>query len=176
MTRADPRAFYDTVIFNLSLNKADADHEACRALLDIDSAAITWCIVISAITRGEASLDEYLDQLEQRCALQGVAWVEVSAPEIAAVAKIHRSLKAKLTSAGMQPPDIKQAFAAVGGRASLFVTRDRDFRDPKDKGQRGKKRRGTTVDNLLRDTLHLEVLFPIDAHATLIPGSMGDAG
>jgi len=34
MTRADPRAFYDTVIFNLSLNKADADHEACRALLD----------------------------------------------------------------------------------------------------------------------------------------------
>lgn len=167
MKRSATRAFYDTVIFNLSLNEADADYQACAALLDIDSAAITWCIVISAITRAEASLDEYLNQLEQRCALQGVEWVEVSSPEIAAVAQKQRSLKAKLIKAGMQSPDVKQAFAAVAGKASLFVTRDRDFRDPKDKGQRGKKSRGTAVHNLLRDMLDLAVHFPADAHAKL---------
>lgn len=173
MKRSRARAFYDTVIFNLSFNKTDPDHEACAALLDIDG--ITWCIVISAITRGEASLDEYLNQLEQRCALQGVEWVEVSSSEIAAVAKEQLKLKTKLKAAGMQSPDIKQAFAANAGSSSLFVTRDRDFRDPKDKSQRGKKSRGTAVHKLLRETLALEVLFPTDAHARLTTASPDNA-
>jgi hypothetical protein len=69
------RAFYDTVIFALSLNTRDADNKACRDLLDIDSGGVTWCIVISSISRGESTLYEYLNQLEQRCAAQGVSWI-----------------------------------------------------------------------------------------------------
>src|SRR6185369_6100067 len=76
------RAFYDTVIFALSINPADGDHVHCRALLDVDSGTITWCLVLSVITRGEATLHEYLDQLEQRCAMQGVEWLEVRQEEI----------------------------------------------------------------------------------------------
>ena len=168
MTRSSARAFYDTVIFLLSLNQGDRDHEACLALVDVDSAAVTWAILISAITRAEASLHEYLDQLEQRCALQGVEWVEVTQQEIAVEMKQRRQLKAELDRAGMQTHDIKQVFAAVAGRAELLVTRDRDFLDPKDKARRGKKARGSAVSKQLQAELGLAVLFPGEARAQLI--------
>lgn len=168
MTPSRTRAFYDTVIFVLSLNPADEDNAACRDLLDVDSPALTWAIIISAITRAEATIQEYLDQLEQRCALQGVEWVEVPQQTIAATMKGLRQLKAKLTRAGMQSHDIKQACAATAAKATLFVTRDSDFRDPRDKAQRAKKTPGTAVSKLLRAELGLEVLFPTDAHKTLM--------
>lgn len=170
MTRSSARAFYDTVVFLLSLNQGDRDHEACRALVDVDRAAVTWSILISAITRAEASLHEYLDQLEQRCALQGVEWVEVSQREIAAEMKQRRPLKAELDRAGMQAHDIKQVFAAVSGRAGLLVTRDRDFLDPKDKSRRGKKGRGSAVSKQLQAELGLVVLFPREARERLLGG------
>jgi predicted nucleic acid-binding protein len=156
------KAFYDTVIFVLSLNTADPDHALCRDLLDTNT--ITWSIAVSAITRGEASIHEYLDQLEQRCALQGIEWFEISSKDIAATAKQYRSLKTSLQQAGMQSDDIKQIFAAIAATASLFVTRDRDFLDPKDKAKRGKKTRGTAIDRLLdAKRIALEVMFPAAA-------------
>lgn len=158
------RAFYDTVIFKLSLNRQDPDHEACRALLDVESGGVVWGIVISAITRGEAPIWEYLDQLEQRCALQGVEWIEVRQEEITEeMRRRARSLKSALEQAGMQSRDIKQAFAAAWAKASVFVTRDHDFFDPKDKSRRGKKARGTKVSGVLREHLDVEALFPADA-------------
>lgn len=157
------RAFYDTVIFALSINRADADHDHCRALLDVDSGTITWCLVLSVITRGEASLHEYLDQLEQRCAMQGVEWLEVRQEDIGDVMRKKRAVKAQLEQAGMQSRDIKQAFAATWARAAVLVTRDRDFFDPQDKGRRGKKTRGTTVRDVLRDELSVHPMFPADA-------------
>ncbi len=175
MTRAGARAFYDTVIFVLALNKGDPDHKPCQALLDIDSASLTWSIIISAITRAEATLHEYLDQLEQRCALQGVEWIEIPQTAIAATMKQRRQLKTKLDQAGMQSHDVKQVFAAVAGRAALFVTRDRDFFDPKDKARSAQKKRGTQVSKLLQAELGLEVLFPAEAHAELIARSTDDA-
>lgn len=175
MTASSTRAFYDTVIFLLSLNPRDVDSAACRGLLDVDSPSFTWSIIISAITRAEATLHEYLDQLEQRCALQGVEWIEVSQQAIAAVMKQQRQLKAELTRAGMQSHDIKQAFAATAARAALFVTRDRDFCDPKDKARRAKKAHGTAVSRLLEAELGLEVLFPTEARTRLLAVSTRDS-
>ena len=160
---AAERAFYDTVIFELSLNRQDPDHPACRELLDIESGGVAWGIVVSAITRGEASIREYLDQLELRCAQQGVEWVEVKQEQVAEAMRRARALKAALEQAGMQSRDIKQAFAAAWAKASVFVTRDRDFFDPKDKSRRGKKTRGSRVSDVLRDELDVEVMFPADA-------------
>lgn len=168
MKRAGTRAFYDTVIFVLSLNKGDADSDACRALLDIDSPSLTWSILLSVITRAEATLHEYLDQLEQRCALQGVEWVEIPTSTIAATMKKQREVKARLGRAGMQSHDIKQVFAAVAGRAALFVTRDRDFFDPKDKARRSTKTPGSSVSKILTAELELEPLFPAPALAKLL--------
>lgn len=163
--RSSTRAFYDTNIFLLAINTADPDNKACHALLDIDT--VTWRIILSAITRGEATLHEYLDQLEQRCALQGVEWVEVPQSAIAATIKQHKTLSAKLKQAGMQSVDIKQVFAAVAGDATLLITRDQDFLDPKDKARPGKKTRGNAVSKLLAGELDLEVLFPKAAQARL---------
>ncbi|MBK7823673.1 hypothetical protein [Nannocystis sp.] len=163
------------MIFVLSLNQGDSHSEPCRALLDVDSPSLTWSIIISAITRAEATLHEYLDQLEQRCALQGLEWIEVPQTAIAATMKQQRQLKAKLDQAGMQSHDIKQVFAAVAGQAALFVTRDRDFFDPKDKAQRAKKSRGTAVSRLLQTELGLTALFPAEAHARLLALSPDDA-
>ena len=160
---ATVRAFYDTVIFALSLNRSDPDYTACRDLVDVDSTSITWSIVLSAITRGEASLNEYVSQLEQRCALQGVEWIEVPQDEIARALKEGRAVKARLEQAGMQSRDIKQAFAASSAKSRLLITRDRDFCDPKDKRRRGAKRRGSEVRTLLRDALGLDALFPTEA-------------
>jgi predicted nucleic acid-binding protein len=164
------RAFYDTVIFALSINPADGDHLHCRALLDVDSGTITWCLVLSVITRGEATLHEYLDQLEQRCAMQGVEWLEVRQEDIGEAMRKKRVVKARLEQAGMQSRDIKQAFAAAWARAAVFVTRDRDFFDPQDKGRRGKKTRGTSVRNVLRDELSIDPMFPADALERLRAG------
>jgi hypothetical protein len=157
------RAFYDTVIFALSLNPGDRDHTSCRGLLDTDSGRITWAIVLSAISRGEATLHEYLDQLEQRCAVQGVEWFEVPVSDISEAMRQNRATKSRLEQAGMQSRDIKQVFAAAWGRAAIFITRDRDFFDPKDKSRRGKKTRGTSVRDLLQAELTVEPLFPQDA-------------
>jgi predicted nucleic acid-binding protein len=157
------RAFYDTVIFALSINQADEDHDPCRALLDVDSGAITWSIVLSVITRGEATLHEYLDQLEQRCAMQGVEWLEVRQEDLGEVMRKKRATKARLEQAGMHSRDIKQAFAAAWARAAVLVTRDRDFFDPHDKSRRGKKTRGTAVHDVLRDELSVHPMFPADA-------------
>ena len=168
MTASRTRAFYDTVIFVLSLNPADEDSAACRDLLDVDSPSLTWAIIISAITKAEATIQEYLDQLELRCALQGIEWVEVPQQTIAATMKGLSQLTAKLKQAGMESHDIKQAAAANAANAALFVTRDSDFRDPKDKVRRAKKAPGTAVSKLLRAELGLEVLFPTDAHAKLM--------
>jgi hypothetical protein len=134
------RAFYDTVIFVLSLNRRDPDHPACVELLAIESGGVTWSIAVSAITRGEATLREYLDQLELRCAQQGVEWVEVKQEQVAEAMRRARATKAALEQAGMQSRDIKQAFAAVWAKAIVFVTRDRDFFDPKDKAGAGRRR------------------------------------
>ncbi len=161
------RAFYDTVVFVLSLNAKDPDGPACGALLDIESGGVLWGIVLSAITRGEATLEEYLNQLEQRCALQGVEWVEVGQDQVSELMRKARALKSKLEQAGMQSRDIKQVFAASSGKAVVFVTRDRDFFDPQDKGQRGKKKRGTNVRDLIVKVLEIEPLFPVDALARL---------
>lgn len=161
------RAFYDTVVFVLSLNPRDGDHAYCRDLLDVDSGKIVWCIVLSAITRGETTLHEYLNQLEQRCAMQGVDWLEVQQEQLAEVMRKKRAIKARLEQAGMQSRDIKQVFAAAWAQAAIFITRDRDFFDPKDKGQRGKKRRGASVRDVVRDELSVEPLFPADAQQRL---------
>ena len=157
------RAFYDTVIFALSLNTGDRDHDVCRSLLDTDSGQITWAVVLSAITRGEATLGEYLDQLEQRCSAQGIEWIEVPVAHIADGMRRKRVVKSRLEQAGMQSRDIKQVFAAAWGRARIFITRDRDFFDPKDKARRGKRTRGTSVRDVVRDELGVEPLFPADA-------------
>jgi hypothetical protein len=157
------RAFYDTVIFELSLNHRDVDHAPCRALLDVDGGAVAWCIVISAVTRGEATLSEYLDELERRCAMQGVEWLEVRSEDISATVRQRRPLKVRLEQTGMQSRDIKQVFAAAWAVVEVFVTRDRDFFDPKDKSRRGKKARGSSVRDLLRDELSIEPLFPAEA-------------
>jgi predicted nucleic acid-binding protein len=159
----DDRAFYDTVVFVLSLNADDGDHPSCRDLLDIEGGGVTWCIVLSAITRGEATLHEYLSQLEQRCAAQGVEWRQVEQEHIKEAMKRSRAVKERLEQAGMQSRDIKQAFAAAWANAALLVTRDRDFFDPKDKGRRGKRGRGSSVRDLLRGELSVEPLFPADA-------------
>jgi hypothetical protein len=164
------RAFYDTVVFVLSLNPRDGDHAPCRDLLDVDSGKIAWCIVLSAITRGEATLHEYLNQLEQRCAVQGVDWLEVRQEHLAELIRKKRAVKAQLEQAGMQSRDIKQVFAAAWAQAIIFITRDRDFFDPKDKGRRGKKARGTSVRDLVRDELTVEPLFPADALQRLRAG------
>jgi hypothetical protein len=157
------RAFYDTVIFELSLNRRDPDHPACRELLDVENGGVVWTIVVSAITRGEATIQEYLDQLELRCAQQGIEWVEVRQEQVMEAMRRARAIKATLEQAGMQSRDIKQAFAAAWANASVFVTRDRDFFDPKDKSRRGKKTRGSRVSSVLRDELDLEAMFPADA-------------
>ena len=157
------RAFYDTVVFLLSLNQADPDHASCRSLLDVDSGTITWCITLSVITRAEATLDEYLDQLEQRSAMQGVDWREVQEDDIRAAMRRNRAVKERLERAGMQSRDIKQAFAAAWAQAVVLVTRDRDFFDPQDKGRRGRKKRGTAVSDLLREQLAIEPMFPAEA-------------
>lgn len=165
------RAFYDTVIFVLSLNQRDPDHPACRDLLDVGSDGVAWGIVVSAITYGETSLQEYLDQLELRCAQQGVEWVKVEQEQVAEVMRRARTTKAALEQAGMQSRDIKQAFAAVWAKARVFITRDRDFFDPKDKGRRGKKKRGSSVRDLLCGNLEIEALFPADALRRLRRGT-----
>src|SRR5262245_55731327 len=85
--------FYDTVIFALSLNTVDRDHTSCRDLLDVDNGRIGWCIVLSAITRGEATLHEYLNQLEQRCAMQGVDWLEVGQESVGEMMRQKRAIK-----------------------------------------------------------------------------------
>lgn len=157
-------AFYDTVVFLLSLNRGDPAHGACRALLAIDS--VTWTIALSAISRGEASIDEYLSQLEQQCALQGVEWREVAMDQISAAVKRNAGLKTRLTQAAMQSRDIKQAFAAGCAQAALLVTCDQDFFDPKGKrhkGRAGKADQGGLVARLLRDELGLRVCTPADA-------------
>jgi hypothetical protein len=164
------RAFYDTVIFELSLNHRDADHAPCRALLDVDGGTVAWCIVISAVTRGEATLHEYLNELERRCAMQGVEWLEVRSEDIGLGLRQKRPLKARLEQAGMQSRDIKQVFAAAWATAEVFVTRDRDFFDPKDKSRRGKKARGSSVRDLLRAELAIEPLFPVEALRHLSAG------
>lgn len=161
------RAFYDTAIFMLSLNARDPDYSACRGLVDVDSGGVVWAIVLSDITRAESTLREYLDQLEMRCAQQGVAWVEVKQDEVKQAMRSKRALKPALEQAGMQAHDIKQAFAAAWAKARIFITRDRDFFDPKDKGRRGKKTRGTRVLDVLSGELDLEVMFPADALQTL---------
>lgn len=164
------RAFYDTVVFALSLNTSDPDYAPCSSLLDVDGGAITWCIVISSITRAEASLREYLDQLELRCVAQGVAWMEVHQDQVSEALRAKRALKPRFEQAGMQSRDIKQIFAAAWARAEVLVTRDRDFFDPKDKRKKGKASLGTSVAKLLRDELGIAPLLPADALERLTKG------
>jgi hypothetical protein len=102
----DERAFYDTVVFALSLNARDPDHAACSAL--VDAGTIRWCIVMSSITRGEATLHEYLNQVEQRCVAQGIVWIEVTQEQVGDALRRSRAVKAVLEQAGMQSKDIKQ--------------------------------------------------------------------
>lgn len=170
------RAFYDTAIFLLSLNTADKDNKACRALLDIEGGGITWCIIISEISRGEATIREYLDQLEQRCALQGVEWIEVMLEDITGEVRKKPSLKRQLEQAGMQSRDIKQIFAAAWARSSILVTRDRDFIDPRNKRLRGRQKPGTAVFDVVLHHLAIEALFPVPALARLLRGSKGASG
>jgi hypothetical protein len=150
--------FLDTCIFLLSLNEGDAAHKNCRALLDIER--IKWPVCLSAITRAEATISEYLDTLEVRCAVQGIDWIEVPMEKVKQVAKKYQALKKSLEKCGMQSRDIKQVFAASCASACLFVTRDLDFWDPVLKGGGGGR---TRVEAALMEAMSLKVVAPAAA-------------
>lgn len=155
------RAFYDTNIFVTAAgrNPDAAERRACAALLEIEQ--VRWEIALSEISRAEATIREFLDALEIRCAAQGVPWIEVKMNEINAAMRQFPAFKRRLSQAGVQSRDLKQIFAALSASAQVLIARDQDFFDPRGKSQ--KRSRGRVVADLVQEELGLEVLRPDEA-------------
>lgn len=159
-------AFYDTVVFVLSLNTGDKDCPHCQALLD--TSQINWSLAFSAISRAEAPIGELLDAFVTQCAFQGVDLREIDMPTITKSMKDKQNIKKRLTQTGMASRDIKQAFAASAAGCRAFITRDWDFKNPKNKVTRSGKN-NTTQNEILKE-FNLHVCLPHEARTHLHQG------
>ncbi|WP_147451408.1 hypothetical protein [Corallococcus llansteffanensis] len=81
--------------------------------------------------------------------------------DIGAALRGIQATKKKLEQAGMQTHDIKQSVAAHSAVCELFVTRDWDFKNPKNKSSRSTKNNATA--KIIRDELGLRVCLPYEA-------------
>ena len=151
------RAFYDTCICLLAQNPADRDHASCALL--VDSREITWSVGFSEVSRGEATIGEYLDWFIRTCALQGIECREIKMPAIKAEQRGRLALRRQLRSLGVQGNDSNQVFAALGLKSELLASRDRDFCDPAQKRRRGKAVSRGPVERFLASEA-IELLFP----------------
>lgn len=163
------RCFYDTAIFEISINPADHDAPHCEKLLD--ASLITWTVIWSELSRKEAPIEEYLDWLEIRFSLSGTDYFVFSWSDVKLAKRNIQTDLTALENLGLRRNDASQLAAAYASDATRLITRDDDFIDPRNKRSRGRKkwpRKYIAVQNYIRKQLDIEVLFPCQACAELI--------
>ena len=158
MTSNRLRVFYDTVIFILTKNANDKDHENCKKLFDTE--IIKWTVGFSVITRAESTINEYLDQLIVIFGFAGIDWVEVQEEGIKLAIKQKRPIFRTLEKLGVSSRDRRQIFAAFSMHASVMVTRDCDFFDPLQKALKGREKIPGRVSKVVENDLDIKVIFP----------------
>lgn len=153
--------YYDTTVFRIALNPGDLDYCYCAQLVDLR--VIRWPIAFSEISRGEASIGEWLDRFHVGCVANGIDVKEVIQSEI----KLSkRGLKAQLKALakfGMGARGTGHVAAAHAVKPCSIVSRDSDFVDPAIKRLKSPKNPPERAQRLISRELGMRVLTPREA-------------
>jgi hypothetical protein len=151
--------YYDTCIFQASLNPELPFSAACKAILDTTD--ITWTVGIcgEAIV-AECPIEEYLNEFEVDCQRNSVSLVKVTLADSRAKGKSLSAFRKKLQQLGFSNWDWHHFCASQVIAAKAIVTVDEDFFDPSNKINPKSKKKNDRVKRLIEATFSTKVIRP----------------
>jgi hypothetical protein len=159
-------AYYDTCVFQQSLNPAHLEHESCKVL--VDPKKIEWTVGLCAELSGaEATVSEYLTYFEIECVRNGVNLKLISLGQAKKAAKSHLHLRKRLFAMGFSQNDWNHLTAALVAGVRFLCSVDPDFWDPANKAKRKARKIETRAKEAIEDSLALRVRLPSELCAMI---------
>lgn len=151
--------YYDTCIFELSVNLMDRNYSHCSFITDCSN--IVWDVCTCPdIIASEASIDELLLAFEIECARNGVNYLKISLDDAKAAGRQCAAEKRQLRQFGFSGNDWFHLCAAKAVPSAALVTCDEDFFDPSNKACRGAKKLKSRVKQFIKDRFAIVVIKP----------------